>query len=302
MPFPVVARRLARSPVLFRFAVAGIGSSLLLAAPANAKPTDTKDPPANTSTAHANQKVAPAGPITDHFSLRASFFAPSVSTDARFDSGAGLLGTPFNAESDFGLDDKIDQGRIEMVFRLRDRHRVRVDYFKLDRDGDKLLNRQIVFGNSTYRVNDRVLSSVSWRMLGLTYTWSALRTDRFELGVGIGVHLISADARGEVRARNLREKGDGVGPMPTAAIDGTWQIAKRWSVNAHAQQFSVSVSDVKGSMSDYHFDTQYRWVPNAAVGIGYSLLKTDVTLKGSGSPGQFTLDTRGPELFFRVSF
>jgi hypothetical protein len=159
-----------------------------------------------------------------------------------------------------------------------------------------------VFGNSTYNVNDRVLSTVTWRQLGLTYTWSALRAERYELGVGIGVHLVEATARGEVRARNLRESGEGVGPMPTVAIDGSWQFARRWSVNAHAQQFSVSVSNVKGSMSDYHADVQYRWVPNVAVGLGYSALKTDITFSGSGSPGQFALDTRGPELFFRVSF
>lgn len=265
-----------------------------------AQAADTKAP-ANTPLKPPS-KAASAGPITDHFSLRASFFMPSVSTDARFDSSAGVPGTPFNAETDLGLDDKLDQGRVELIFRLRDRHRMRVDYLKIDRDGNRLLNRPITFGNSTYNLNDRVLSTVSWRMLGVTYTWSALRKERYELGVGIGVNLVEAEARGEVRARNLREKGAGVGPMPTVAVDGTWQIAKRWSLNARAQQLSLSVSNVKGSMADYHLDAQYRWVPNAAVGIGYSMFKTDVSLKGSGSPGQFALDSRGPELFFRVSF
>ncbi len=298
MPSEVIApRALLRPSIVLPAVLLGLGCALAQAAAADA-PADAS---ANTRI-RPPAKAAPAGPITDHFSLRASFYMPSVSTDARFDSSAGVLGTQFNAETDLGLDDKLDQGRVELIFRLRERHRMRIDYLKIDRDGDRLLNRQITFGNSTYNVSDRVLSTVSWRMLGLTYTWSALRKERYELGVGIGVNLIEAEARGEVRARNLREKGAGVGPMPTIAVDGTWQIAKRWSVNARAQQLSLSVSDVKGSMSDYHVDAQYRWVPNAAVGIGYNMFKTDVTLSGSGSPGQFALDTRGPELFFRVSF
>lgn len=245
---------------------------------------------------------APAGPITDHFSLRAGFFAPTISTDARFDSSAGVAGTPFNGETDLGLNDKRYQGRVELVFRLRERHRVRIDYLKIARDGDRQLTRQLRFGNSTYNVNDRVLSTVNWSMLGVTYAWSAVRTDRFELGVGIGVNLAQADARGEVRARNVREEGSGVGPIPTVVLDGTWQIARRWSLNGHVQQLSVAVSNVKGSMADYHLDAQYRWVPDVALGVGYSLFKTDVTLKGSSTPGQFALDSRGPELFFRVSF
>lgn len=284
MPSEVVARRITRRiTVAVVAAVAAIGGALSLAAP-------------------SNKPAVNAGPITDHFALRATFFAPAVNTDARFDSNAGVLGTRFNAESDLGLDDKIDQGRMELIFRMRDRHRLRVDYFKLDRDGDKLLSRQIVFGNSTYNVNDRVLSSVSWRMTGFTYTWSALRAQNYELGIGVGLHLIAVEARGEVRTRNLRESGTGVGPMPTAAVDGSWQFGRRWSLNGRAQQFSVSVSNVKGSLSDYHLDAQYRWHPNMAVGVGWSMMKADVNITGSGSPGQFTLDTSGPELFFRASF
>lgn len=284
MPFEVIARSFVRRvPVAAIASAAVFGGLVAVAAP-------------------TNKPAANAGPITDHFALRATFFAPSVSTDARFDSRAGVAGTPFNAESDLGLDDKIDQGRMELIFRMRDRHRLRIDYFKLDRDGDKLLNRQIVFGNSTYNVNDRVLSSVSWRMTGFTYSWSALRAQNYELGIGVGLHLIAVEARGEVRTRNLRESGTGVGPMPTAAVDGTWQFGSRWSLNGRAQQFSVSVSNVKGSLSDYHLDAQYRWLPNMAVGVGWSMMKADVNITGSGSPGQFTLDTSGPELFFRASF
>ena len=118
----------------------------------------------------------------------------------------------------------------------------------------------------------------------------------------MGLHLIEAQARGDVRSRNLREEGTGVGVMPTGTVDGTWQFARRWSANFHAQQFSVSVSDVKGSLTDYHVDAQYRWKPNFAVGLGYAGIKTDVRISGSGFPGQFALDTRGPELFFRASF
>ncbi len=258
---------------------------------------------ANAGAAPTNKADERPGPITDHFSLRASFFAPSVTTAARFDSDAGRLGTPLSAESDLGLDDKVDQGRVELIFRLRPRHRLRFDYFKLDRDGDRILTKPINFGNSTYNVSERVISSIGWRMIGLTYTWSVVQTKNVEIGAGLGLHIVEAQAHGDVRARNLREDGSGVGAIPTAALDGTWQFARRWSANAHAQRFSVTVSDVHGSYYDYHFDSQYRWRPNMAFGVGWTWLKTDVNIANSKSlPGAFALSTRGPEVFFRASF
>ena len=151
MPSEVLAPRAPLRPkFLLPALVFGLCAAIAQAADTAASANTPLRPPG---------KDAPASPITDHFSLRATFSMPTVSTDARFDSNAGVAGTPFNAESDLGLDDKLDQGRVEMIIRLRERHRVRIDYLKIDRDGDKLLARPITFGNSTYNVNDRVLST-----------------------------------------------------------------------------------------------------------------------------------------------
>src|SRR6202011_4778689 len=107
-------------------------------------------------------------PITDRFAVRGTFFNPAVRTP---------------------------QGRIEIMFRLRERNRLRVDYFETNRRGDQAIARQILFGNEIFAVNDRVTSSVQWRQFGLTYTFSVLRTDRFELGLGLSVHFVEAEAR-----------------------------------------------------------------------------------------------------------
>ena len=77
-----------------------------------------------------------ASPITDHFYVRASWYGPQLRTNLRADpsnAAAGITGTAVNAESDFGLPDKLNKGRVEFMFRLRDRNKVRVDYFEADR-------------------------------------------------------------------------------------------------------------------------------------------------------------------------
>jgi hypothetical protein len=247
-------------------------------------------------------KQPPSSPITDHFALRGIYYQPSLATNARFDSDTGVAGTPFNGEQDLGLDDVANQGRVELMIRMRDRHRLRVDHFKLERFGDRVLDRNIAFRNTLYRSGDRIESDFNWRLLGFTYTWSALRRERFEVGVGLGLHLVEAETKATVRARGLRETGSGVGILPTLAVDGSWRISRRWSLNARAQYLTVGSSDIDGSFGDYHLDAQYRWRRNLAFGLGYSATKLDATLSSSDLPGKIAIDASGPEAFFRVSF
>jgi hypothetical protein len=158
-----------------------------------------------------------------------------------------------------------------------------------------------------FRVNDRALTQLEWRNLTFTYTRSLLYTERFEAGVGLGISIIEARARGEVPARNIREHQEAVGAFPTIALDGTWRISKRWSLNLRGQRFSTSVNEFTGSLADYHGDVQYRWRENMAFGLGYTRLKTLVDVgKDNAQPGdltgRFEQSTRGPEVFFRASF
>lgn len=252
-------------------------------------------------------KGAIASPITDRFALRVMYFAPSVETFMRLDPESSAdQGTELVAEDDLGLEDKPKQARIEMIIRMRERNRLRVDYYKLTRYGDTVLDREIVFGDDTFRVNDRVQTILDWRELGLTYTRSIFLRERFEIGVGLGIALLEAKARGEVRAQNILEEENGVAPYPTFALDGTWRISTRWSLNLRGQTFTAHSHDVEATKSDYHGDIQYRWRRNFTVGLGYSSLRIKADVLPTGEPGRQTgfldQDISGPELFLRASF
>lgn len=242
-----------------------------------------------------------ASPINDRFALRASFFSAAVATDLRLDDDTGGLGTDFTAEDDFGMRDKDDQGRIELTLRLRERNRIRLDYFKLTRNGANVLARTIEFGDQTFVTNDRVQSLLDWRTINFTYLYSVFHNSRFELGVGLGLHILEGEARARVQARQIREEESGVFPFPTLAADATWRISRRFALTARANFLSADVDDSTGSISDYHADLQYRWQRNFAVGLGYTLLRTEVdVVDDEGGAVDFEVD--GPELFFRASF
>ncbi len=259
----------------------------------------------------------PASPITDHFAFRAGVFFGTAATDGEVDDPAAPTpGTPFSLEKDFKLGPKVHQARAEFIFRLRERGRLRVDLWELNRTGVASPTTDIVYGGHTFcsaaststlctpGVADVVYSEFNWTQVDLTWTYSFLKRRRFELGAGMGLHLLEVEANANATQPTgpVSEKFSGAGPFVTVALDGTWRISRRFSLSARGQYFKLTVSSVKGSLADYHGDVQFRWRPNLAFGLGYQSTQTRLDVTNNNPNGTMQLGTRGPELFARASF
>ncbi|HTU67823.1 MAG TPA: hypothetical protein VMF52_17870 [Steroidobacteraceae bacterium] len=244
-----------------------------------------------------------ASPVSDRFAMRLIYFQPSVNTDFRLDSTNGVVpGTLLNAERDLGLDDQVNQGRMEVDMRMRERHHMRVDYFKLSRFKEQPLVRDIDFGDFGFDAGQVFRTKLDWRVFSVTYGYEFFKFERFEAGLGLGIHVIQAEAEGGRPGTLQREKDSEVGIFPTIAANAAFRISKRWSVTLRGQQFSASPEGFDGSMSDYHLDLQYRWHRNLAIGLGYTKLEANLEVTDTEQPLMFDLSSSGPEIFFRASF
>lgn len=247
----------------------------------------------------------PASPITDHFAFRASAFLGTASTEGRVDDPAAPTpGTPFSLEDDFKLGPHVRQARAEFMFRLRERGRLRVDLWELNRTGMANPPTTIVYGGHTFTPTDLVNSEFNWRQVDITWTYSFLKRSRFELGAGLGLHLLEAEANANATLATgpVVERFSGAGPFVTVAIDGTWRFSRRFAFSARGQYLKLTVNSVKGSLADYHGDLQFRWRPNLAFGLGYESTQTRLDVSNNNPNGYMQLGTHGPELFVRASF
>ena len=271
--------------------------------PVDNEPTPVKpEPQQKPSEVLKPKSLEVASPLTDHFYVRGTFFTAGVTTEIRLDPSQAALGTLLSAEDDLGLDDQVTQGRMEFDFRLRERNHVRVDYFKLNRFQEQPLPRDIVFGDFIFQEGTNFRSKIDWRVLTVTYTHSFFKYERFEGGLGLGIHLIEAHASGGQPGTLNREETDEVGIFPTIAANIAIRITNRLSFTARGQQFSATPEDFEGSMADYHADLQYRVHKNFTLGLGYTMMKTDLDVFDADQPLLFNMETTGPELFLRASF
>jgi hypothetical protein len=257
------------------------------------------------TSAHADDATTPPSipsPITDHLALTAGFYWGNVSTFGQFNAGNGTPGTTLTAEHDLGLTNQVDQPRIEIMFRLQKRGRLRVNFFDVRRNGETQLNREIQYGDQSFQVGQSVQSVVNWRQMDLTYTYSFLRGERYELGAGLGAHLIEAEASAQIPGTPQRSDYSQAGPFATVALDGTYLIDRHWSFNARAQYMRITVNNFSGMIDDYHADVQYRWRRNLAFGVSYDHAQDEVDVRNSDPSGILRLTFTGPEAFVRVSY
>ena|SRR6188768_53926 len=274
----------------------------------------TAEPVLKPSEALKPESLAIASPISDRFYVRISAFGASPETNLRLDrtQPTGIIipcigitcGTELVGEEDLALDDQVEQARMEFDVRMSDRNHLRIDYFKLNRFGDVIVTDPIRFGDQIYTANDNIRTNLDWRVLSLTWTYSLFKAERFEAGLGLGMHVIEAHAEMKEPGTLNIEKFDEVAPFATVAFNAAYRITKRWSITARGQTFEYSQDEITGRLSDFHADVQFRIHRNMAVGLGYTQLRyeLDRTPEPGNNPAFFDMSVPGPELFFRASF
>jgi hypothetical protein len=251
--------------------------------------------------AHAEDYLSPT---EERVRLSLGVVRLSNNTNFQIDSSAGVPGTPVNAEDQFGLDKSDYEAKIQAMVRVGERHRLRFDYFSLDRTGNTTVTDPIVFRDVTLQPNDPLNSNLSIRTFGITYGYSFLHSDRYEVAATIGVADtdISARARVQTATRHVDQTEDQAGPVPTLGLDATYVVSKRFYIDGRAQYLKVRIDDLDGTLGIYELDALYRLRPNISFALGYSMFRANLISAQTKQAGFFSFNSKGPEFFVRIAF
>jgi hypothetical protein len=243
-------------------------------------------------------------PTEERVRLSLGVVRVSNKTDLQIDSSAGVPGTPLSAEDQFGLDKSDYEAKIQAMVRVGERHRLRFDYFSLDRTGQLTVTQPIVFRDVVLQPGDPLNSDLSIRTFGITYGYSFLHSDRYEVAATIGINDTDISARARVQAptRHVDQTEDQAGPIPTVGLDATYVVSKRFYFDARAQYFRVRIDDLDGSLGIYELDALYRLRPNISFAAGYTSLRAKLISAQVRQGGLFNFNSSGPEIFVRIAF
>lgn len=251
--------------------------------------------------AHAEDYLSPT---EERVRLSLGVVHLSNNTNLQLDSSAGVQGTAVNAEDTFGLDKSDFEAKIEAMVRVGERHRLYFDYFSLDRTNSTTVTQPIVFRDVVLQPGDPLDTDLSIRTFSISYGYSFLHSDRYEVAATLGINDtdISARARVQTATRHVDQTEDQAGPFPTVGLAASYVVSKRFYLDGRAQYMKVRVDDLDGSLGIYEVDALYRLRPNISFALGYSMLRASLISAQVKQAGFFNFDSKGPEFFVRIAF
>jgi hypothetical protein len=251
--------------------------------------------------AHADDYLSPT---EERVRLSLGVIHTTNDTNMQVDSSTGVPGTPINAEKQFGLDESDFDPKFQAMVRVGERNRLRFDYFYLNRNGNTTVEEPIIFRDVELLPGDPLNSNLSLSVLSITYEYSFLHSEKYEVAATVGISDtdISVQAKVSTPVRHVNQTEDQAGPFPTVGFDATYVISKRFYIDGRAEYMHVALDNLDGSLGYAEFDALYRLRPNISFALGYNLVRANLESTQASQSGYFDFTTKGPEFFVRVAF
>jgi hypothetical protein len=207
-------------------------------------------------------------------------------------------GTEVDAEDDLGLPKTRFQPRGSFRWRPWHSHEFEAGYQFARRDGERLLERDINFGDNTYEAGLQVDTELNTDNLFLNYRWALIAKERSQYGVAVGLGVIFLDVGIDATANVNESEGNVEGtksfkaPVGSLGLYGRWLAGDRWFFQADARYIQVSISRLDAKVAEAGGSARYfikRWV---GVELGYALSAVELDIgprtRKTGESGIFS--------------
>ncbi len=233
-----------------------------------------------------------------------AFFVSDISTRVRIDSQNGPLGTTLDAEQDLGLRASETVPRINLTYRIKGKHRLDFGWFNLEREGLKVIDKEIKFLNKTYPINAEIESFINTEIYKLNYTYLFFEHPKLSLGIGGGFHFsdISIGIKTHGTPGVIEEEVGGLAPLPLLGFSFAYRIKPKLIFAMRADQFFLNYSKYSGSMVDLSLAVEWHAFRRVGFGFGWDRVSLDVRMDDDDLRGEFQNSYAGFLFYSAVYF
>ena len=253
--------------------------------------------------ARAEQVAVPVHPALNapfYFTLGA--FYPSTTTQAQLTGKATGAGTVLDLEQSFDIERHKMVPSFSARWRVNYRWRVEADYFEMNRDSTRTIDRQIEWGDQVFPVNTQVSTTFNFSDLRVSTGYSLFRTADKELGIGLGLHFASYEASLASSTGGGGQGEDVTAPLPVLSLYGQFALTDRWAVGTRLDRFSLKYDRYDGGLTALNLDVLYQPFRHVGFGAGYRGLFVKLEVEGDRALAKFRQSFEGPTVYMNVSF
>jgi hypothetical protein len=260
------------------------------------------------------QLASPAQALLDNkFVFNLGAFVLGTDTSARL-NGSSASNPDVDFDQTFGKASDATRIRADALWRITPEHHVRFMYFDNTVDRTRVIDRDIKWGDYTFRAGGNVDSRVGLKIAELAYEYAFVRQPTYEVAGSIGVHYMDVslrlsgaatitDANGTIRDVQFAVKENSVPvPLPVIGIRGGWVVAPQIYLDAQAQFFKADIGSYNARVTDLRAGATWMFTRNFGVGLGYNRFVTTVDVNKESFDGHVKVGYSGLQLFATGTF
>jgi hypothetical protein len=225
-----------------------------------------------------------------------------MNTTLRVDSSTLGVGTEVDLESDFDVDDSLFLGRIDADWRFAKRHALDFSIFDLQRQGTRVIDRDIQIGDVVFPVNSRVTNEFEQLIVKLAYRYSFLNRQRWHVGASVGAHTMNWSTEWRTGALALEENFDLLVPLPVLGLFGSYALTPKLYLSASSEFFGLEYEEFDGFLNNTRLNLEHRTFEHIGFGIGldYFLINASVESESGNLQAEAEYDYIGLLGFVRI--
>jgi len=233
-----------------------------------------------------------------------ALYAAKASNTAQLNSTKLGVGTNVNFQDLLGMDSWAWGPDVAARWRMSEKWRLEASYFWISQNGTKGISQDIQWGDVVFPVNTQVTSKLNFSDFRTSVGWSFYKTSDKELGVGLGLHVLSYQA--SLSSLTLGTEGGNVlAPLPVVSAYGGFALDEHWSVQARLDIFSLTYQQYHGSITSVGLDVLYQPLRHIGFGVGYRALVIDFQADSTGLgsfQGKYNQTLQGPAMYVTLTF
>ena len=193
--------------------------------------------------------------------------------------------------------------------RLGERWRLQLEYYRINRDGTKMLDRQIDWGDTSFPVGVTLETKLDSAVYRFTGGYSFYKAPNAEAGVGFGFHVtdfktqLSGQGTGALGASGFqREIQNTLVPLPTLGLYGTYVFAEKFAVRGRVDYLSLRVDQYDGSLVNWQASFDWRFAKSWVAGVGYRYVDYKLDSEDADFVGHAQYKFKGSTIFANAQF
>jgi hypothetical protein len=255
--------------------------------------------------------------LSDRFVTSLGGFLVTSTVDGSLSGSANTTGQSIDFDKQFGTDAEQTRWRAELLWRITPTQHVRFTYFDNKVDGTRSIDRDLPWGDYTFKAGGAVSAEANTHVYELDYEFAFLRRPNYQIVAVAGLHLdeltlkLSGNASltvdtptGPVEdtATFTRTSHSVSALQPVFGFRGDWAVSPHVYLDASAQIFSLSYQGISGNWSELRAGATWMFSSRFGVGIGYDRFSTHVDVGKANFNGRLNWGYQGLLLYLKAGF